>query len=75
MKNILVATLILLSGCATQPEWRWDKPGATQAELSQDIGQCRAQGLAGTQGMVTPGTAMIMHSCMQGKGWNKVASK
>jgi hypothetical protein len=37
-----------------------------------DNGQCRAQGFAGTGGMLTMGTIMIIDSCLQGKGWFKV---
>jgi len=65
---------ILLTGCATNNtnNWHWEKRGASGYEFDIDNGQCRAQGFAGTGGMLTWGTIMIIDSCLQGKGWYKV---
>ena len=65
---------IWLSGCATNNNnnWHWEKQGASSYEFDIDNGQCRAQGFAGTGGMLTWGTIMIIDSCLQGKGWYKV---
>jgi hypothetical protein len=69
---------IWLSGCATNTNtnnnvnWRWEKRGASSNEFDIDNGQCKAQGFAGTGGMLNWGTIIIIDSCMQGKGWYKV---
>lgn len=75
MKVFLIGLVIFsLSGCAMNDDWHWEKAnGDSQSRM--DEGQCRAQGLAGTGGMVTYGTVMIMYSCMQGKGWYKVNNR
>ena len=68
----LIAT-ICLTGCATNTNnWHWEKSGSSEYEFNIDNGQCRAQGFAGTGGMLTWGTIMIIHSCLEGKGWYKV---
>jgi len=72
--SLLVVITIFLSGCATDKGWSWQKNGASNQDFNMDHAQCRAQGLAGTGGMVTFGTVMIMDSCMQGKGWYKVSN-
>lgn len=69
---ILTAIALVLSGCATDKGWSWHKNGASAQDFNMDNAQCRAQGLAGTGGMLTWGTVMIMDACMQGKGWYKV---
>lgn len=69
---------IWLSGCATNNNnnnWYWEKRGASSYEFDMDNGQCRAQGFAGTGGMLTMGTIMIIDACLQGKGWYKVNAR
>jgi hypothetical protein len=65
----------LLAGCATQPEWHWEKQGSSQSMYNQEFAQCRAQAVGSTMGMVNYGTIMILHDCMEGKGWEKVANR
>jgi hypothetical protein len=75
MKTICIfLTTLWLSGCATNNNnnWHWEKSGASEYEFNMANGQCRAQGFAGTGGMLTMGTIMIIDSCLQGKGWYKV---
>jgi hypothetical protein len=72
--SLLVVVAVFLSGCAADKGWSWQKPNGDYQSLNMDHAQCRAQGLAGTRGMVTFGTVMIMHSCMEGKGWYKVSN-
>ena len=70
--SLLLVIAVVLTGCATDKGWHWEKAGSNPMTFDMDNAQCRAQGLAGTGGMVTWGTVMIMDSCMQGKGWYKV---
>lgn len=70
--SLLMVIAVFLTGCATDKGWSWQKNGASNQDFNMDNAQCRAQGLAGTGGMVSFGTVMIMHSCMEGKGWYKV---
>lgn len=72
---VAVATAAILSGCATGNDWHWYKEGASQQEFQMDNGQCRAQALSGTHGVVNQGTVMIMFSCMEGKGWLRRPNK
>ena len=77
MKTTSIFLIILLTSCATNNtnNWHWEKPNSSQSEFNMDNGQCRAQGFAGTGGMLTFGTIMIIDSCMQGKGWYKVSNR
>jgi|JI10StandDraft_1071094.scaffolds.fasta_scaffold137544_2 hypothetical protein len=70
----LASAALLQVGCAANKGSHWEKQGASQNEFNMDSGQCRAQALSGTGGMVSVGTVMIMDSCMQGKGWYRVAN-
>lgn len=72
--SLLMVTALLLTGCATDKGWSWQKSGASAQDYNMDNAQCRAQGLAGTGGMINFGTVMIMDACMQGKGWYKVSN-
>lgn len=68
--------LLVLVGCAGQEarEERWIKPagGGSQAELSADDGQCKAQAFA-IPNAPTMQVAMVYNACMQGKGWAREA--
>jgi hypothetical protein len=77
MKKIIISIItIVLTGCATnRNSWHWEKSGSSEYEFNMDNGQCRAQGFAGTGGILTWGTIMIIDSCMQGKGWYKVSDR
>lgn len=71
--TLFILFAVSLTGCATNNNnWHWEKRGASGYEFDMDNGQCRAQGFAGTGGMLTWGTIMIIDSCLQGKGWYKV---
>jgi hypothetical protein len=63
--------VLLLAGCATQPQYVWVKPGATEADFNTDVGYCRAQafGVPGAMGNLLQ-VAAVQSACMQGKGWN-----
>lgn len=71
----IAAMALLVASCATDKGWHWQRAGATQQQFNMDDGQCRAQAYAGTGGYINIGTAMILHSCMEGKGWQKVANQ
>lgn len=73
-RTIWIALFVLLSGCATQPEWRWEKPGASGQQYSMDNGQCRAQAFSVASGNMMQ-IALVYDGCMQGKGWYRVAAK
>lgn len=75
MLALLTSAVLLQVGCATNKGSHWEKQGSTQNEFNMDLGQCRAQALSGTGGMVSVGTVMIMESCMQGKGWYRVDNR
>ena len=68
---------IWLSGCATNDNnnWHWEKAGSSRNEFIMDNGQCKAQALSGTGGVLNIGTILILDACMQGKGWYKVSDR
>lgn len=72
--SLFLVITVSLAGCATDKGWSWTKNGASAQDFNMDSGQCRAQGLSGTGGMLNFGTLMIMDACMQGKGWYKVSN-
>lgn len=76
MKKIFISiATIALTACATNNNtnsWHWEKPGSSRNELIMDNGQCKAQALSGTGGVLNLGTILILDACMQGKGWSKV---
>lgn len=63
-----LAVLLLLCGCATQPEV-WVKAGAGSPEFNMDAGQCKAQAFSVPNAPLMQ-VAIIYNSCMQGKGWH-----
>lgn len=74
--SCILLIAICLTGCATNNNnWHWEKPGSSTNEFNMDNGQCRAQGFAGTGGMLNWGTIMIIQSCLEGKGWYKVSDR
>jgi hypothetical protein len=70
MKYVVLLALVL-SGCAAQKELVWDKPGSSQQQFYQDLGQCRAQAFSVASGNLYQ-IAIVQNSCMQGKGWQLV---
>jgi hypothetical protein len=65
------AALVVLAGCATQPQWVWAKQGATEDDFHMDRGQCQAQAFApGNVNLMQ--AALIMNGCLKGKGWRQV---
>ena len=73
--TLLFLIAFCLAGCATNNNnnnWHWEKRGSSSYEFDMDNGQCRAQGFAGTGGVLNWGTIMIIQSCLEGKGWYKV---
>lgn len=75
MKYLILLAALCAAGCATSKGWKWAKDGSTSNDYSMDMGQCKAQGLSGTMGMINMGTAMIINSCMEGKGWRQKANQ
>jgi len=75
MKLSLIFAALLMAGCATGNDWHWEKPRASHQDFAMDSGQCRAQALSGTGGFVSQGTVMIMYSCLEGKGWQRIANR
>ena len=67
-----IAALAVLAACA-QTEMVWQKPGATEQELSVAMDGCRAQAYA-RQGMTSDAqrVAIVYTTCMEGKGWQRV---
>ncbi len=70
MKKIILAGVVLVSGCATTPEYYWYRDGASNQQFNMDSGQCRAQAFS-VAGASMFQAVMVMESCLQGKGWEK----
>jgi hypothetical protein len=60
-----------LTGCATQQDLVWRKPGGSEQEFYSDLGQCRAQAFS-VPGAQLMQVAMVQQSCLMGKGWRQV---
>jgi hypothetical protein len=71
--------VLLIAGCASQPtppappepEWVWQKAGASTQDFSVDRGQCQAQALS-VSGLNYFQIAGVFIDCMNGKGWQHV---
>jgi hypothetical protein len=74
MTELLTLALIGVSiaACA-QPTRTWYRPGATQQDFYMDQGQCKAQAFSVPGGSLLQ-VALILNSCMQGKGWSLVSA-
>jgi hypothetical protein len=68
----VIATLALL-GCATDGDWHWERQGASSQEFHMDSGQCRAQAMSLYGPPIQK--AIVFTSCMEGKGWYRVANR
>lgn len=68
MKKItsIMIACIILSGCAGQRQWH--KDGANRRDFYEDQGQCKAQAFS-TANVSMLQAAIVINSCMQGKGW------
>jgi hypothetical protein len=64
---LMLMPLLLLAACQNQGT-TWQRDGATQQDFYMNQGQCKAQafGLPGGNMMQM---AIVMGSCMQGRGW------
>jgi len=60
-----------LAGCAS---WHWERPGASEGDYRQDEKLCKLGVYSGTDGAVTQAQVRVMHACMEGRGWRKVAN-
>ena len=73
VRYFIYLVVLALPGCVSQPDWAWEKAGATQNDFHADAGQCRAQAFSvpgGQAGQV----ALVYVSCLEGKGWYRVAA-
>lgn len=63
--------VLLLAACATEPQYRWDRPGATREQLEMEAAQCESSAFAvpnsGEQRIT-----IVYLTCMSGKGWKLV---
>jgi hypothetical protein len=64
----ILTPMLLLAACAAQSQRHWYKEGATTQEFYMDQGQCKAQAF-GVPGASLLQVAIVLNSCMQGKGW------
>lgn len=72
MKPLLTRlSTLALAGCALSSSWHWAKPGG---DYSHDEKYCKLQAYTGADGMVTQTNVRIMHQCLEGRGWHKVAN-
>jgi hypothetical protein len=62
---------LLLVGCAAQQQYEWRKPGASYDDYLNDRGQCQAQAFS-TANVTAIQAAIVIRSCLQGKGWRSV---
>lgn len=75
MKLLPLLLPLVLAGCALRPDWHWDKPEASAAELAADLKRCKQASYSGTDGMVTQAMVRRMHACMQAAGWRKTPNR
>jgi hypothetical protein len=64
--------VLMLAGCALRPTWHWEKPGASDAEYSFDLNQCKTMTYSDASGVVTKESVGRMFACMERKGWTRV---
>lgn len=70
MKYLFVVAVVL-AGCAS---WHWEKQGASASDYEADEKFCKLQAYPGADGMVTKAQVRRMQSCMESRGWKKVAN-
>lgn len=75
MKLRFLVPAVLLAACALRPDWHWEKPEATEADLAADLNRCKQASYAGTDGMVTQAMVQRMHACLLGAGWRKTPNR
>ena len=66
--------MFVLTGCATQAELIWVKPGSTTNDLNIDHGQCSAQAFSVPNAPLMQ-VVIVQHQCMLGKGWSREERK
>lgn len=67
MRWVLV---VLLAGCASQPEMVWHKDNSSRQEFEADWAQCEAQAFSVPNAMQNLlQVAAVRGACMRGKGW------
>lgn len=70
-KLILLATVLVLAGCAGQRVWT--KPGATAQDFERDKWECQAQAGQTSAGMGDLGNAWLVKDltmdCLRMRGW------
>jgi hypothetical protein len=72
MRLILAAALLAaLTGCASRPDFTWQKNGATADDFETDLGQCQAQAF-GIPGVSLRQAVIVQTTCLRGKGWRQV---
>jgi hypothetical protein len=67
----LLTMALVLCACANAPQYKWQRAGATQDQLTREAGQCEAQAF-GIASNDTNRVFVVYSSCMQGKGWRLV---
>lgn len=72
MKTMIILCF-LLAGCALRPAWHWERAGAGEAEYRRDEIACKQQSYEGADGAVTQAHVRRMQSCLETRGWRKVA--
>jgi hypothetical protein len=72
MRLILAAALLAaLAGCASRPDFTWQKSGATADDFETDLGQCQAQAFS-IPGVSFRQAVIVQTTCLRGKGWRQV---
>lgn len=70
--GLSACVVLMLAGCALRPTWHWEKPGASDAEYSFDLNQCKAMTYSDASVVVTKESVRRMFTCMERKGWARV---
>lgn len=61
----------LLAACSS---WHWERRGASESDYEHDEKLCKLIAYSGADGAVTKAHVRVMHTCMESKGWRKVAN-
>ena len=75
---LVVAALVLLTGCASSSSSQWTKAGATEQQVNRDTADCLAQAQIVTSGPSGPRTEIQQdryRRCMVDRGYAEAPRK
>ena len=73
MRTLMLSAVIVAVAACAQTEMVWQKPGASEQELSAASDGCRSQAYA-QQGNTSDAqrVSITYTTCMEAKGWSRV---